>query len=361
MEFGNWSVRRWDLLQAGRLEFVGVHLTHVINSRVWDTWWLWLCVVAWVFLSKTHRNRLRTTNSTVSWIEEAVLSLISRRWRLRMTNPRNRSRRSTLVVVMFPILSLLASAQDKKEFSYTVGPRAVISITNHYGPTTIKPSGNRQVVITIVSYSEAVSFENEQHGNRIELRSISPYEGSGLVDYTVLVPGDALVSVRSTSGTVHAQGLRGDLILQAETAMVEVSDVSDAHLSVNTLSGPINLMNIRNSHLDVRSVSGDVTLHNATGSSVEVNSAHGRINYDGDPGPAGEFRLMSHSGDLDISIPTSASVEITSHSINGKSDKYLRDGASARSSGNLFLKPTITNASRFVLRSFKGNIRVSRP
>ena len=280
-----------------------------------------------------------------------------------MTNPRNHSRPSTLVVVVFPILSLLASAQNKKEFSYTVGSHAVISITNNYGPITIKPSRNRQVVITTVSYSEDVSLENEQHGSRIELRSISPHEGSGLVDYTVLVPDDSLVRVRSSSGTVHAQGLRGDLILQAETAPVEVSDVSDTHLHVNTLSGPISLMNIRNSHLEVRSVSGDVTLHDVTRSSVEVNSARGRINYDGDPGPAGEFRLMSHSGDLYISIPTSASVDISSHSVNRKSDDYLpqRDGGSARSSGNLFLKPTTTNASRFVLRSFKGNIRISRP
>jgi DUF4097 and DUF4098 domain-containing protein YvlB len=220
-----------------------------------------------------------------------------------MTNPRNHSRLSTLVVLVFPILSLLASAQNKKEFSYTVGSHAVISITNNYGPITIKPSRNRQVVITTVSYSEDVSLENEQHGSRIELRSISPHEGSGLVDYTVLVPDDSLVRVRSSSGTVHAQGLRGDLILQAETATVEVSDVSDAHLHVNTLSGPISLMNIRNSHLDVRSVSGDVTLHDVTGSSVEVNSARGRINYDGDPGPAGEFRLMSHSGTSTFPFP----------------------------------------------------------
>ena len=280
-----------------------------------------------------------------------------------MTNPCIQSRLSTLLVVAFPILSLLALAQNKKEFSYTVGSHAVISITNNYGPVTIKPSRNKQVAITTVSYSEDVSLENEHHGKRIELRSISPHEGSGLVDYTVLVPDDSLVRVRSSGGTVHAQGLRGDLILQAETATVEVSDVSDAHLHVNTLSGPISLMNIRNIHLDVRSVSGDITLHDVSGSSVEVNSARGRINYDGDPGPAGEFRLMSHSGDLSVSIPTSASVDISSHSVNGKSDNYVpkRVGVSARSSGSPFLRPTTRNASRFVLRSFIGNIRISRP
>ena len=175
-----------------------------------------------------------------------------------MTNLRSCSRLSILVVAVFPILSLLAMAQKRKEFSYTVGSHAVISITNNYGPITIRPSRNRQVVVTTIFYSENVTVENEQHGNRVELRSVSPNGGSDPVNYTVLVPDDSLVRVRSSSGTVHAQGLSGDLILQAETATVEVSDVSDAHLRVNTLSGPISLMNIRDSHLDVRSVSGDV-------------------------------------------------------------------------------------------------------
>jgi hypothetical protein len=266
-------------------------------------------------------------------------------------------------MAIFPLLSVMAFAQEKKEFSYTVGPEAVISITNYYGPITVKSSGNRQVVVTTVSYSDAVSFENEQHGNRVELHSISTRHGNGLVDYIVLVPDDALVSLRSSDGVLHAQGLRGDVILQAETATVEVSDIRDAHLHVKTLSGPINLTDVRNSHLDVQSVSGNVSIHNVTGSSVEVNSGRGRITYDGDPGPAGEYRFISHSGDLEISIPTSASVEIKSHSMKGESNEDIPkdDGAPAMSSESRFLMPRITNASRFVLRSFKGKIHVKRP
>jgi DUF4097 and DUF4098 domain-containing protein YvlB len=280
-----------------------------------------------------------------------------------MNKAREHSRVSTVLVAGFSLLSVTAFAQEKKEFSYTVGSQAVISITNHYGPITVRPSRNRQVVVTTVSYSDTVSFENEQHGNRVELRSMSTRHGSGLADYIVLVPGDAVVSLRSSDGSLHAEGLRGDVLLQAETATVEVSDISDAHVHVQTLSGPINLTDIRNSHLDVQSISGDVNIHNVTGSSVEVNSGGGRINYDGDPGPAGEYQLTSHSGDLEISIPTSASVEIKSHSRKGESNEELpkNDGAPAMNSGNLFVKPRITNASRFVLRSFKGKIHIKRP
>ena len=280
--------------------------------------------------------------------------------------PQERKHPGISIVLMALFLLLLLSgawAQERKAFTYTVGPQAIVSITNNYGTTIIKPSENRQVVITTVSYSDAASFENEQHGDRIDVRARSTRQGSGLVDYTVLVPADALVNVRSSKGTLHVQGLRGDVILQSETATVEVSDISDAHLHVNTLSGPINLTDIRNSHLDVHSVDGNVDLHNVTGSSVEVNSAHGRINFEGDPGFAGEYRLTSRSGDLEISIPNSAPVEISSHSVNGQSDEDIpqRSIGPAVGSGNMFLKPRIPSASRFVLRSFKGRIHIRRP
>ena len=60
----------------------------------------------------------------------------------RMTNARKYSRISTVLLAVFSLLSLLAVAQEKKEFSCTVGPGAVISVTNNYGPITIKPSGS---------------------------------------------------------------------------------------------------------------------------------------------------------------------------------------------------------------------------
>jgi DUF4097 and DUF4098 domain-containing protein YvlB len=267
------------------------------------------------------------------------------------------------VVVAISLLALTAVAQEKKEFTYTVGPRAVVSITNNYGPITVKPSASRQVIVETLSHSDAVSLVNEQHGDRIELRSSSSRQGTDLVDYTVLVPVDAFVSLRSSDGTLRAQGLRGDVILEAAAASVEVTDISDAHLHVKTLSGPITLTDIRNSHLDIHSVSGDVTIRNVTGPSVEVNSGSGRISYQGDPGSTGEYMLTSHSGDLDISIPASALVNIKARSITGQSDPEfpIASGFSATGAGNLLLKPGMITGSRFELRSFRGKIRLKRP
>jgi len=273
------------------------------------------------------------------------------------------SRLSTGLLALFSLLSLLAAAQEKKEFSCNVGPLAVISITNNYGPITVKPSGSSQVLVETIFHSDGLSLVNEQHGDRIELRSISSRPGTNLVEYTVLVPAAAFVTLRSSDGTLRAQGLRGDVVLEAASGSVEVTDIRDAHLHVRTLGGPITLTDIRNSHVEIHSVRGNVNLLNVTGPSVAVNSGAGRITYDGDPGRVGDYLLTSHTGDLEVSIPASALVEIKARSIRSQSDPEFPSISNVPVLGQTSLlgKPGKTLGSRFELRSFSGKIRLKRP
>jgi DUF4097 and DUF4098 domain-containing protein YvlB len=280
-----------------------------------------------------------------------------------MTNARKHSRISTVLLAVFFLPSLLAAAQEKREFSCIVGPGAVISITNNYGAITVKASGSSQVLVETIFHSHAVNLVNEQHGDRIELRSISSRQGTNLVEYTVLVPAAAFVTLRSSDGTLRAQGLRGDVVLESASGSVEVTDIADAHLHVKTLSGSIALTDISNSHLDIHSVRGDVNLHNVTGPSVAVNSGTGRIRYDGDPGRVGEYLLTSHTGDLEVSIPASAWVEIKARSLKNQLDPEFPSGSSVSGMGQTSLlgKPGKILGARFELRSFSGKIHLKRP
>jgi DUF4097 and DUF4098 domain-containing protein YvlB len=135
---------------------------------------------------------------------------------------------------------------------------------------------------------------------------------------------------------------------------------------VKTLSGPITLTDVRNSHLDIHSVSGDVTLRNVTGPSVEVNSGSGRISYDGDPGRLGEYLLSSHTGNLEISIPANAWVDIKARSIKSQSDPEFPTASNALGMANKLgginlLGKSGKIGSRFELRSFSGKIHLKRP
>jgi DUF4097 and DUF4098 domain-containing protein YvlB len=280
-----------------------------------------------------------------------------------MTKTRTYRRVATLFIAATPLLSSLALAQGKKEFNYSVGSKAVISITNNCGSVIVKPSGNRQVLVSIVSHSDASTFMNEQHGKRIELRADCSPPKADLIDYTTLVPVTAFVVVRSVDGPVHAQGLRGDVIVETVGGSVEASDITGTHLHVRTLGGKISLSSVSGSHVDIHSLRGDVNIQNVSDSFLEVRSGDGRITYDGDPGKAGEYSLSSHSGDLEVSVPASASVEIESRSMKGESGQDVPNTRAALGDTHqsLLVKPGIVHASRFVLRSFSGKIRVKRP
>lgn len=257
--------------------------------------------------------------------------------------------------------SVLASAQKTTESSYNVAGETVISITNNYGPITVTPSGSRQVTVTTVSHSDAVTFEDEQRGDRIELRAFTRTPDGGLAEYKVCVPSGSWVTMRSTRGTLRAENLDGDVVLEGVSAPVEVSFIKDAHVHVKTLSGPITLTSVRSSHLDIRSVSGNILLKNIFRSSVEAGSDSGRITFEGDPGQGGRYELTSHSGDLQLTVPAVALIRVRAKSVEGELGQGVPAWDTPNGEMSLLSKPKAAGVALFVLRSFKGKIHLDRP
>jgi hypothetical protein len=73
--------------------------------------------------------------------------------------------------------------------------------------------------------------------------------------------------------------------------------------------------------------------------------------------------LTSHTGDIEISIPATATAAIKARSEKGQSDPSFTDnpGGSRAVQGNLLLGRGAVSESTFVARSFKGNIHIKRP
>lgn len=280
-----------------------------------------------------------------------------------MTNAGTHRVSLLFLTALWVLVSMLGGAQITKEVRFTVGQKPVVSITNNYGSITVKPSGTDQVVVTTISNSDEVSFVNEQHGTRVELRVESKRSANRLAEYTVFVPATSTVTLRSLDGALYAQGLQGDVILEGSTSIAEVTDATDAHVHIKTLSGSASLKNSRHCRLYISSVTGNINVHNVTESLIEAHSASGRITYDGDPGTTGEYRLTSHTGDLDVSIPAGAVAQITAHSLAGGTDESASLGSTqVTSQESPFVKPgLVRSGSRFVLRSFRGKIHVKRP
>jgi DUF4097 and DUF4098 domain-containing protein YvlB len=278
------------------------------------------------------------------------------------------SKRAAELATVTVILAGTLVAQTKKEYHFTVGPRAGVSVMNPYGSISVKPSLNNTVLVTAVLHSDKVEVDNNQSGNRVDIQShLLPGADaeSGRVDYEILVPADASITLHSSTGTLRAEKLHGDVSLEGPGAEVDVRDISDAHVHVKTMNGAVNLNNIQNGHVEVDSLSGEVTLTSVNGSLVQVVSTSGKINYIGDFGNSGEYRLTSHSGDIEATIPEWTSADVSARSVRGevhddiplqpKTHTYFpvdKGRAFAGTVGRVAVSSTV------VLRTFSGKIHL---
>jgi DUF4097 and DUF4098 domain-containing protein YvlB len=172
------------------------------------------------------------------------------------------------------------------------------------------------------------------------------------------------VTLHSTTGPLTAEKLRGDVTLEGATAKVDVRDISDAHVHVRTLNGPVVLTNVHDGHVEITSVSGDVTLNAVSGPLVQVSSSSGKINYDGDFGAAGEYFLSSHSGDIEATAPGDASIDVTARSVRGKVQNDFplepKQAPFVVRAGSAFAGTIGRAASAVKLLSFSGKIHLKK-
>jgi DUF4097 and DUF4098 domain-containing protein YvlB len=277
-------------------------------------------------------------------------------------------RAATFAVVVFVSVATLAIAESKKEFRFTVGPRANVTIMNQFGPISLKPGSANQVIVTAITRSDQVEVDQSQNGNRVDIESHllnGATEETGMVEYEVIAPPDASVNLHSASGLLRAERMRGDLTVEGTNPTVDVRDISRAHVHVRTLKGPVTLTNIREGHVEITSVSGDVHLNSVSGPLVQVSSTGGKITYSGDFGSGGDYSLISHTGDIEASIPSDASVDVSARSVKGavENDFSMEPKAHSRFpivQGRSFVGTMGKAASSVMLRTFSGKIRLKQ-
>lgn len=282
--------------------------------------------------------------------------------------PRPGLRQTTVVtVVLATCLASDALAQSHKEFRFAVGHNANISVDTQYGAISVRPGSSDQVVVTATLKSNKVEVDQQQNGNRIEIAShLLPgsSQETGQVDYELLIPAEATLSLHSSTGPLSAEHLLGDLTLEGPDAMVDVRDVKNGHVHVRTMRGPVTLTEVSNGHIEVESISGDVHLNAVTGPLVQATSGNGKIFYDGDFGSAGTYKFTTHSGDIEALVPPDVSADFKAHSVLGRvqHDFPLKAQHSRFpvDAGRSFFGTLGEAASEVVLRSFSGRIRLKQ-
>src|SRR5262249_18703260 len=109
-----------------------------------------------------------------------------------------------------------------------------------------------------------------------------------------------------------------------------------------------------------------VTLTSVSGPLVQVISTSGNISYVGDFGNNGDYRLTSHSGDIEAIVPDTTSADVTATSVRGEVHDDVRLQPKTHTwlpnlkTGSAFVGTMGKAASSVVLRTFSGKILLKK-
>jgi DUF4097 and DUF4098 domain-containing protein YvlB len=271
-----------------------------------------------------------------------------------------------LVLAAAPALRADSGRQTK----LTIAAGGAVNIVNTCGSVTLHQSGQRQVTVNATTHSDKVEVDarSTPDGKRVEVRTYTvtgqkPSSDESRVDYDITVPSGVSVSISTATAPITLDKVSGDLFLSSDTGSMTVRNAANSYIHIRGVAAPIVLSNITG-HVEITSSGGPVALTGVSGSRVMVGTASGNITYQGDFSGSGSYSLTTHSGAIDVSLPVTASVDLTARSMSGavENDSPLRPKPreAAHPSERYFAGTSNSGSSSVELQSFSGKIRIKK-
>ena len=314
----------------------------------------------------------------------------------------------TLVAATFGlvVLTLPAGAQTDvtERFSHTahLESSGSLDLSNVTGNIVVTAGAGQDVVIDAIkrvqrpnpraaqALLQMIEIQVVEQANRVEVRTVVPRPRNfpGSVDYTVSVPADASVTVKTFSGNVRVSNVGGEL--RAETTSgnlvvagarklealkcisgdIDIIDgAADDVVTASTVSGGITVRGLKARDIELTSVTGHIRLEDADSERILAKAVNGNVDYSGELAKNGRYEFVSHSGDLTLVLSGSTGFELRANSFNGtvRSDFAISRRAAARGEGvgavrtPRAIRGAFGDASAMlVVRAFSGNISITR-
>ena len=300
--------------------------------------------------------------------------------------------------------ALPAAAQNEvtERFSRTahLDQDGTFDLTNVTGDIVITGAAGRDVTIEAVkrvqrpnpraarTLLQMIDIQVTEQANRLEVRTIVPRPRNfpGSVDFTITVPEDASVIVKTITGSIRASNVKGELradavagsvsasgvrklaSLKCVTGDIEIMDAgADDPVTASTVSGNVIVRGLRARAVQLASVSGNIRIEDAQIERLMVKTVQGNLEYTGDLARSGRYEFNSHSGDIRLVLSGNTGFEVLANTFSGtvRSDFTFSRGRAGAEGGGVQGPRTIRGAfgdasAMVALRAFSGNISLAR-
>ena len=263
-------------------------------------------------------------------------------------------------------------AQSAKQGKFNIARGGILNVFDNAGSITVHAATGQQLIVSSTPHSAKVEVDSSStpDGRRVEIRAHAlpqqkPSNDEAKVDMDIALPPGVALTVNAATAPITVENVSGDLTLSSDTGQVTIRNVANSHILIKGIAAPIDLTNVTGGFVDITSSSGAVQLANVSGNKVTVNTASGNITFQGDCSGGGNYVMITHSGAIDVSLPQTASVDLTARSVTGSVENDFPLQAKAHTSfvpdtGRSFAGTSNSGSSSVELQSFSGRIRIKK-
>lgn len=255
----------------------------------------------------------------------------------------------------------------------SVGANATVEVENMVGDITIRTWDRRAVRVRATGPAD-VHLDREDSEVSVEAQML-PGHGRE-TEFTLTVPKDAHIEVHTVEGRISVEGTTGRIDAHSVKGFVRVIGGRNA-IEVGSVEGGVELSGARgrveassvNEFVSLRDVVGDieattvngpVTLERCDTRSLEASSVNGAIVFQGPIHPDGWYRVETHNGTIDLTIPQNASATISAFTYNGDFEADFPVTVTEAAPGKATTFTLGSGDAQIELETFNGSIVLKR-
>jgi len=280
-----------------------------------------------------------------------------------------------LLVPALLLAALPLCAQQKLDKRIAIAPDAAIRITNLTGTTRVLGWDRDSIAVSGTAAPETAFYMGGSgRAAKLGLEAPDGAKPAGGEHLDVRVPRGARVWVRSAGGSIDVQALTGEVDLLSVGGAIRVSgslrlvtaESIDGDIEVVGLS-PLVQVKTGSGRILLRQSSGDVMATTVSGPIVATEmqpkgarfeTVSGPVSFAGTLDRRGTLNIQTHSGDVELLLPTGLGAEFDLESLGGMTAVELPAKLGTPRKGRKLFFANAGGGAQVVVRSFKGQIRV---
>jgi DUF4097 and DUF4098 domain-containing protein YvlB len=274
------------------------------------------------------------------------------------------------------LLAVLQTQGFQTDTTFAVPQGTRLHVETQGGDITIRAWDRNQVRVQ-ASHSRRTHIDVQISGAVVLLEAEADRGPANMVDYMITVPAwmslglegmYTAIDVTGVRGAITAETLEGDITIKGPAESVKLESVQGrivvqgirGSTTINTVSESIEASDIQGDIL-AESVSGNIVLHRIDSKVVEAETVSGEIILDSRIVDGGRYSLLTHSGELMVTIPEGANATIATATGSGDVRASFPLPASERPTRRRQTFRLGNGSATVELESFSGSIRLLRP